>query len=43
MDEKELLALADKIKAGNATKDEITTFQKELSKLLSEMEGLLKE
>lgn len=41
MDEKELAALAEKIKAGTATKEETLTFHKELNKLLSEIKGLL--
>ena len=42
MDEKELAALAEKVKAGTATKEETLTFHKELEKLLSEMKELLK-
>lgn len=41
MDEKELVALAEKIKAGTATKEETLTFHKELNRLLSEIKGLL--
>ena len=37
MEEKELLALAEKIKTGTATKEETLAFHKEINKLLSEI------
>ena len=43
MDEKELVALAEKVKAGTATKEEEATLHEELNKLLSDIEGLLEK
>jgi hypothetical protein len=43
MTKEELNALAEKVKAGTATKEEALTLQKELNKLLSEIKGLLEE
>ena len=43
MTTEELTALAEKVKAGIATKEEILKFQEELNKILSGINGLLKE
>ncbi|MFZ4648033.1 MAG: hypothetical protein ACOYMB_00150 [Patescibacteria group bacterium] len=43
MTKEELNTLAAKIKAGEATKEEVTAFHKELNNLLMEINGLLKE
>ena len=43
MTKEELTALAEKVKAGKATKEETLTLQKELNKLLSEIKGILEE
>ncbi|MEI8269954.1 MAG: hypothetical protein WCG45_01160 [bacterium] len=41
MTQEELIALAEKIKAGTATKEETLTYHKELNKILLEMKALL--
>lgn len=43
MTEEELSVLAEKIKAGTATKEEVFAFHKNINVLLSEIEELSKE
>ncbi|MFA6397386.1 MAG: hypothetical protein WDK96_00880 [Candidatus Paceibacterota bacterium] len=43
MDEKEITALAEKVKSGTATKEEVLAFQKELNRLLLEIKNILEE
>ena len=43
MDEKELVVLAEKVKTGTATEEEVKTFNEEINTLLSDIEGILEK